>query len=219
MRSVQIALVAGLAITGVAVGAVLSESPPTVLAMNSTLKQRLARSSIDSVAACQTNERLPRGTAAIRLSLASFTGPRVTVKVLSGAHVVTAGEHGSAWSGQDVTVPVRAVSHTISPVTICFATAPFYNELIVYGRHTGNATAARTSRRETRAGRVAIPGRVTIEYLGEGHSAWSTLLSTVARHMGLGRAWSGTWIALLVAMTMLVAVGVTARLIVRELDE
>lgn len=214
MRSVQIALVAGLAITGVAIGAVLSESPPTVLARSSISKQEeLGRTSTDSVAACQANERLPRGTTAIRLTLAAFTGPRVTVKVLSGAHVVTAGERGSAWSGQDVTVPVRAVSHTVSPVKVCFAAVPFHNELAVYGRRTGSATAARTSGGDT------LAGRVTIEYLGEGHSAWLTHVSTVARHMGLGRAWSGTWVALLVAMLMLGAAGMTARLIVRELDE
>jgi hypothetical protein len=214
MHSVKITLAVGLALTAAAVGIVLSGTLPTVLTRSSASKQEaLASSRIDSVTACQANERLPRGTAAIRLSLAAFTGSRVTVKVLSGTHVVTAGEHGSAWSGHDVTVPVRAVPQTISPVTVCFATAPFHDELIVYGRRTGIASAAHTSSGQ------ALGGRMGIAYLGEGRSSWLALASTVARHMGLGRAWSGTWVALLVAMFMLAAASMTSRLIIRELDE
>jgi hypothetical protein len=214
MHSVKITLALGLAIIAAAIGMVLSESPPRVLATNSvSARETLAISPVSSVAACQANERLPRGTTAIRLSLSVFTGPRVTVKVLSGTQVVTAGEHGSAWGGQDVTVPVKTASHTISPVKICFTTVPLHEEMVVRGSRTAEASAARTSR-----GR-ALAGRVKIDYLGGGHSSWLSLASTVARHMGLGRAWSGTWVVLVVAMLVLAIVAVTSRLILRELDE
>jgi hypothetical protein len=63
-----------------------------------------------------------------------------------------------------------------------------------------------------------LPGRIDIEYLGSGQGSWWSRLLPVARHMGLGRAFSGTWIVLLVA-AMVAAVGALAgRLVLRELS-
>ncbi len=213
MRRVRITLFVALAILAAAVGAVLSQSPPTVLARNSAGEEVIGISATSDVAACQENERVPSGTRAIRLSLAAFTGPSVKVKVLSGANLLGAGERGSAWSGQDVTVPLKAVSRAISSATICFATTPLRDELIVSGSRTDRASAARTSR-----GRPLI-GRVKIDYLGEGHSSWLARASAVARHLGLGRAWSGGWVAFVLAALMLAAAAVASWLVLRGSDE
>src|SRR5450759_2226166 len=116
MRSVKAALAMSLGTTVVGIGLVLSASAPTVLASNSVSASEVLTVYGRSAGACQTGERLPRGTLAIRLSLGGFTGPRVTVAALSGTRVVTSGERGSGWAGQTVTVPVRAVARTVAPV-------------------------------------------------------------------------------------------------------
>lgn len=214
MRSVRIALAVGLGITAAAVGVVLSQSPLTVLATNWTSTNDVLAATTRNAEACQAGERLPGGTLAIRLSLGAFTGPAVKVKAISGARVVTFGEQGSGWDGQTVTVPVGAVSNAISPVKVCFAIRLMGDEEVtVRGSRSVGARAARASEGES------LGGRVRIEYLGAGRSSWLALASSVARRMGLGRAWGGTWVALLVAMLMLAAVTLTARLVLRELDE
>jgi len=213
MRNVKIALAVSLGMTAVAIGLVLSESPVTVLASKSVATNEVVTVNKRSATACQADERLPRGTLAIRLSLGAFTGPRVSVAALSGTRVVTLGERGSGWAGQTVTVPVRAVADAVSPVKICFALTLAGDEPVpLYGSLTGPATAARSGKGE------ALKGRMAIEYLGAGRSSWLALASSVARRMGLGRAWSGTWVALLVLMLMLADTTLASRLILRELD-
>jgi hypothetical protein len=64
----------------------------------------------------------------------------------------------------------------------------------------------------------ALPGRLGIEYLAPSHGSWWSRLLSVARHFGLGRAYSGTWIALLVAALMAAVVVLAVRLSLRELQ-
>jgi hypothetical protein len=212
-RAKTLTIYAGLAIIAAILAVVLSESPPKVLAANSTKAEPVAASGNGGIAACQPYERLPPGTTAIRLALAAFLGPRVKVKILSGGHIVASGERGSAWSGHVVTVPLRDALHTTSAVTVCFATVPVRDELIVYGSRTRQAIAARTSH-----GGV-LEGRIKLEYLGAGTTSWFSLATAVARHMGLGRAWSGIWIAFFVATLTLAATVLACVLLVREPDE
>jgi hypothetical protein len=214
MRSVRMALAAGLA-SIVAVGAVvLSSSPQVVLASNSIpLRTELATTASNS-SACQSGEGLARGTDAIRISLGAFTGPSLNVEALSGGRVVTSGARGSGWDGQTVTVPVRAVSHATSHVRICFAIPTSGGEGVeLLGLRTPGASAARA------ADGQALSGRVRIEDLGDGHTSWLTLLPRVARNMGFGRAWSGVWVVLLVAILMFAATALASRLILRELHD
>jgi hypothetical protein len=213
MRSVRIALAVGLGVSAAAVCVVLSESPLTVAATNSAANEEIAATNRSSNA-CQTNERLPRGTVAIRLSLGAFTGPKVMVKALSDSRIVASGERGSGWDGQTVTIPVKAVSETISPATICFTIATLRDEEVAaFGKLTRQAIAAHAGNGK------ALPGRLKIEYLRRGRSSWLTLASSVARRMGLGRAWGGTWIVLLMLTLMLAAIVLASRLMIRELCE
>jgi hypothetical protein len=212
MRRVRTALAAGLGITVVAGVAVLAQSPLVVLASNSTSASEGLATATTSASACQSGERLPRGTLAIRLSLGAFLGSAVSVKAISAGRVLTAGERGSGWDARTVTVPVGAVSRTSFPVRVCFAIPRVGEKVELLGARSAPATAAHATNGEV------LAGRLRIEYLGRGRSSWLTLLGTVARNMGFGRAWSGTWIALLVLALMLAASIVAARLILGELD-
>jgi hypothetical protein len=212
MRSVKIALAVGLGVTVLSLAAVLTESPPTVLASNSVTQEEPLINGGQDATACQQNERIPAGTRAIRISLGAFNGPRVAIKVSSAAGAVTSGAHGSDWDGRTLTVAVKHVAKTVSPAKLCF-TIDDGEGAIALGTRSGHATAARATTGQY------LPGRVRVEYLGAGHSSWLSRAGSVARHMGLGRAWSGRWVALWVLLSMLVIAALTSRLIVRELHE
>jgi hypothetical protein len=214
MRRVRTALAAGLGIAVLAGVAVLSQSPLVVLASNSTsASEGLATATASaSASACQSGERLPRGTVAIRLSLGAFLGSAVTVKASAAGRVLTTGRRGSGWDARTVTVPVRAVSRTSFPVSVCFAIPQVGEKVELLGARSAPASAAHATNGE------ALTGRLRIEYLGRGRSSWLALLGSVARNMGFGRAWSGAWIALLVLALMLAASILASRLILGELD-
>jgi hypothetical protein len=212
MSGVKVALAASLTTLAAAVGVVLSQSPVTVLASNSVPTTGQLTSYWRRAGACQGGEQLPQGTLAIRLGLGAITGPGIAVEVVDNHGVVSSGERGPGWTGRVVTVSVRPLARTVSDAKICFASTSAGEGVAVYGSATGEAAAARTTQ-----GR-ALKGRMTVEYLGRGHSSWLSLASSVASHMALGRAWSGTWVIFLVAILMLAAVAAASRLIVRELD-
>jgi hypothetical protein len=214
MPSVKIAFGAGLATTFLAIGIVLTQSPSIVLARNGVSATKAFGDPNAGVIICQGDERLPRNTTAIMLSVGAFTGPKLSLEVFAGPRSVTSGSLGSGWAGQTVTVPVRPVSHAVARVRICFESSPLGSERTeVKGAHSKLRSSARTNFGK------AVGGRVAITYLGAGHASWWTRISAVARRMGLGRAWSGTWITLLVAALMLIATALVARLALRELHE
>lgn len=190
MRSVRIALVAGLTLTAAAVVVVLSRSPPRVARTNFPAEHKIAATP-GSASACQSNEVLPAGTTALRLGLAAALGPKIRVAVLSGNELVTSGERGEGWAGGAVTVHVEPPPRTVSGATVCFSFKGENERVTLLGQRTPASEAATSGQR-------ALPGRMRIEYLAPGRSSWWSLLSTVARHMGYGRAWGGAWIALLV---------------------
>ncbi len=210
MRSARAALAAGLALTAIAAAIVLSQSPEVVAGTNAIEPglNRLA-SVPGSGRACQTGETLPAGSSAIRLSLAASAGPRIHVTVLSGNGVVAHGESAPGWIGDVVTVPLTPVSRTVRRATVCVAFTGA-DELVSF---LGAQTPARTAATN---GTSVLPGRIAIEYLRRGSPSWWSLASGVARHMGLGRAWAGTWIVLLVAALMAASVAIASWLAVRD---
>jgi hypothetical protein len=213
MSGVRVALAAGLAAIVVAVAVVLSGAPVVALATNSISAVKTLAVTNSESRACQSGERLPRGTRAIRLSLGAFNGPAVSVHVFAGARLIDSGREGSDWAGQTVTVPIGPVARTVDPVKVCFAAALVRGEVLrVDGSDTKPALAARSAEGEI------LPGRVEMVYVGAGRSSWLALASSVARHMGLGRAWAGAWVAFLVAALALAIATLTSRLILRELD-
>ncbi len=227
MRKVTVTLAVGVALLA-AVGAVtLTRSPPRVLRVGEPggdANNRLLTSSASDFAICQPDEALPAGVTGIRLALWAFYGANVHVRVYSGSQVLTEGSRGADWTSDSVTVPVKPVDHSTSGVDLCFGIGPNSQPILVLGNPSPRQEAASMdqvgdSPSPTAAigERQNLGGRMGVEYLGAGKSSWWSLILTVARHMGLGRSYSGTWIALLVAALTLAAGALALRLTWREL--
>jgi hypothetical protein len=211
MRSVRIALAGGLALVGIAVGVTLAQAPTTVIASDGIADETEVASTRSAAKACQAGETVPAGTTAIRLALAAELGPRVTVTVFSGAAVVTRGTRGSGWTEASVTVPVKRVPHTIAAARVCFALARPIEAVAIFGRKTP-ATGALSS------GAQRLPGRVAIEYVRRGSASWLSLVPSIARRMGRGHAWAGTWVVFVLVAAMACGLALCCRLVLRELE-
>jgi hypothetical protein len=211
-QRVPIALIAGLTLVAIAIGVILARSPTTLAGKSSSANNsELSVTLRNGSKACQSGETLPAETSAIRLSLSTIIGARVSVSVLSGSHVVTRGTHAAGWTGGEVTVPVAPLSHRLSNVTVCFHMTSFNGEVGIDGEHTYPSIAAVGNDGEKLAGRFAV------EYVRAGHRSWLSFLPAMAIHMGLGRAASGIWIAFLALTLFLAVIALTSWAILREL--
>lgn len=210
MRGVRIALGVGLGLLVTAIGLVLAYSPMSVAHTNGISAYSEIAATQRSAGACQPDETLPRNVSSIRLSLEATIGPSVTVEAFSGARLLTQGRRGAGWIGDSVTVPVTQVDHAASNVRICFALGPTRQRIALVGVRTAAPVAAKSQGE-------ALPGRIKIEYLRPDHSSWWSRALSVARRMGLGHAFSGAWIALLVAALTGMFTILTSWLVVREL--
>jgi len=209
MRDPRVAVLAGLAVTVLAIGTVLSRSP-LVVAGGSSVRGREAFAYTDgNVSACQQGEPLPTGTSAIRLALASSIGPRVRLKALSGSRVVTEGERGAGWGeGETVTVPVRRVTETVRDVRVCTTVGASFEPLRVVGPR-----AAASSPDGLLAGRVLL----RMEYLRAGPKSWLALAPSIARRLGLGHAAPGTWIVFMLLALVIATSALAMRFTLRGL--
>jgi len=204
-------LAAGLALTAIALLVVLSRSPVTVIGTNSIGYHTAIGYVRHPGNRCELGGKLPQGTTAIRVSASANTGPKVNVTALSGAEAVSHGERGAGWGvAETVTVPVSRVSSTVAHSRICVAFGRLIEPVQING-----AVVRRVATKGSGAGTVFPAFR--IEYLHAGQRSWWSLASSVARHMGLGRAASGTWIVFLVIALMVAVVILSSRLILREL--
>jgi hypothetical protein len=209
MRDARIALAAGLALTAVAVAIILSHSPEVLTGTNGIAPHLTRLTSVPGGGnACQTNETLAADSSAIRLSLETSAGPRVAVTVLSGKTVITHGDGVPGWLGDVVTIPIKPLDHAVHDTTVCFAFTGAHERVSFLGVRTPTRIAA-TSRAGT------LPGRIGVEYLRPGSSSWWSLARSTSRRMGLGRAWAGTWIVLLVTTLMATGVALASWLMIR----
>lgn len=172
---------------------------------------------------CQDGEVLPAGISGVRLSLWAFAGARVRVMAYRGSHLLLEGSHDADWIGDSVTVPVRPLRYQVSDARLCVAVGPNSEPLLLLGPTTPKRSGALVASYGTPvadlvAGKARqMHGRVSIEYLAPTHRSWWSRLLEVARHLGLGRAYSGTWIALLLAALMLAVAALAIRSTLREL--
>jgi hypothetical protein len=181
----------------------LSEAPARVV-RGVRANADVAKTSGD-FGACQAGEALPAQVDAIRMSVGAGIGPTVHVKAYAGSHILTQGSRPPNWTGRSVTVPVAPLNHASSSVKLCVTVGPNSDPLYVYGVEAPPARAAVSSEGQT------LPGRIGVEYLAAGHGSWWSRALSVARHIGLGHAISGSWVALLVV----VLVGSVAALALR----
>jgi hypothetical protein len=211
MRRVKIALTTGLTLLAIAIGLTLLHSPMSVARTNGISGEAVIAMTRDSASACQGKEVLPAETSAIRLTLVAEIGPKITVAALFGKHALTHGARGAGWTGGTVTIPVKRVSHTTSNVDICFALGPAVEDVRILGQNASGAAALSAPEGQR------LAGRMRVEYLRQGHASWSSLLPSIARRMGLGHAWGGTWIVLVLLAAMASGTTLASWLIIREL--
>ncbi len=202
--AVSLALVAVLGVV------TLAQAPARVV-RSSPHGVEVVTAGVGDVAVCQSGEALPAGVSAVRIWLEAEIGPPVRVQVYSRGRLLSEGRRGAGWTASAVTVPVAALTHTASNVKVCFAAKPNSERLQLYGINTAARDAATT------ASGHPLAGRMTIEYMAPGSGSWFSRALVVARHMGVGRAISGTWLALLVAMLMAGVLVVATRTAWREL--
>jgi hypothetical protein len=228
MRKATITLAVGLVLIGAASAAALTRSPPRVARVGvptgDTQDTPLGKI-LGDISVCQPGETLPANVSGIRIGTWAFYGAKMHVRVYSGSRILTEGSRGPNWTGTSVTVPVRPIAHKVSGVTVCIGVGPNSQPLLLLGvsspEGAGDAatlgvnspTPAAAERSHARVG-----GKVGLEYLSSaGSGSWWSRVSSVATNMGLGRSYSGTWIAFLVA-ALAAAVGVLAiRLTLRVL--
>jgi hypothetical protein len=201
---VRLALAVGLAALALSLGLVLSRSPQ-VLAGTNGVSDKLVATNLYSgeQLACQRRQTLPRGTDAIRVSLLANAGPTVAIRVLAGSRVLSEGERAAGWgTTESVTVPVRRVRQTIADASVCVELGAALGPVQVNGVLSPSATGRQT----------ATP---RLEYLRPGPSSWFSLIPSIARHMGIGRAPTGAWIAYLAIAVMIAAAAITTGLVLR----
>jgi hypothetical protein len=206
---IKVALAIGLALIALAFVVTLAHAPLTVAGRGVATEHTLV-STTKPAAACQGRETLPRGTTALRLSLTSALGPRVTVKVLSGSRMIARGATPPGWSDASVTVPVQPLSHTVAPVKVCFAMTQMNGKVAMRGTRTSPALAIQTPE-------GPLAGRMGIEYLRPGNNSWWSQATAVAQRLGLGHAAGGAWNALLVMALVASVVTLSSWLVVKEL--
>jgi hypothetical protein len=226
MRKVKVTLAAGIALLAVVGAVTLTRSPPRVVRVGvpgGLPKNSILAQVTGDIAVCQANEALPSDVTGIRLSVWGFYGSQVHVRVYDGSRVLTQGRRSADWASDSVTVPVKPVNYASTHVKLCFALGPNSQPMLLLGRPAPAAQAASASRSDSPTPQAAasengrLGGRVGVEYLAAGRGSWWSRVLSVARHMGLGRAYSGTWIALLVAALMAAAGVLAIRLTLREL--
>lgn len=211
MTRATVVFAAGLALVAIVLVVTLSGSPLVVARANALPASKRIIVATSDAAACQAEEVLPAGISAIRIMLVADAGPRVKVAILQGRHILTSGVANSGWTSATVTVPVKPLPHAIPHVRVCFGLGPSSERVELVGPPTNARIAARSLTGEV------LPGRFAVEYMRPGSSSWWSLAETVARHLGLGRAPSGSWIVLLLLALTGTAVAAGSWLVVKEL--
>jgi hypothetical protein len=201
MRRVPLALSAGLALLAIALGVVLTRAPVTVAGSNGVNAKSNVANTRGDVTLCEKGGTIPKGTSGLRVSLSANVGPAVTVKALVGKTVIAEGSRPAGWGlAETVTVSVKPLRRTVHNVRICSVVGAAAEGFELKGSIVEHAVALR------------------VEYLRLSPSSWLSIAPSVAEHMGLGRAPTGAWIAWLTLAGMLVVVGLTCRVVLRELQ-
>lgn len=227
MRSVKVTLVVGVALLAAVCAVALTRSPPSVARVGVPTGDTRATplgKVLGDIAICQSGETLPAGVSGVRVGMWAFYGAKMHVRVYSGSRILTEGSRGPNWTGTSVTVPVKPVDREASGVEVCIGVGPNSQPLLLLGLSTPareSATAAVGVHSPTPAAAASrhtlLGGRIGLEYLAAGRGSWWSRVSSVVKHMGLGRSYSGPWIAFLVAALMAAVGALAIRLTLRGL--
>jgi hypothetical protein len=157
-------------------------------------------------ALCQTDEHIPRGTAALRFTAVSTSRavPQLTVTLARGG-VVQAKSSDAHWEGGDaIVVPFERPLDAGAFVEVCVRV------------HAAEQRPYAFMGVETYLGEGAskdgqpVPGAMHVEYLSAGGGSWWSFAPTLMRRLGRGHAWSGAPVVALAALLMLTPIALSA---------
>jgi hypothetical protein len=206
---IRIAVAVCLIVTFACMGVALARRPLVVASTDGTpLPSEIGATSVPTTI-CQPEETIPAGTTAIRVSLLSLLGPRLTLVARAGSQTVTTGELGYGWTGAVIAIPVAHVERTYRHATICIAMAKRQQLVNLRGFNTQFAPAVTE-------GHQVLPGRMRFEYLRPDKSTWLGLALPTARLIGLTVGGGGGIV--FIPFLLLSAVAILAtRLLMRNL--
>ncbi len=223
-RPALLTFAAGGAIVAAAAALALTNAPPRLVRVGVPGVKAINGSGAAFIGAelgdatvCQGDETLPRGVSGVRVSIWAFLGAAIAVHVYHGAQLVTQGAHNGAWTSDSVTVPVTPLARTVTGARLCLTIGPNSEPLGLLGPQTPGLEVARIYLPEGHGRPLRLRGRVAVEYIAPGAGTWWSRVIEVARRLGLGRAFAGTWIALLIDALMAAAATLAVRLTLREL--
>ena len=207
-RSVVVTFAVGLVSIAVALVALLARSPLVVAGTNSISAGEYIELN-GNFSKCQAAGTIPQGTSAIRVAVEGiYFAPAVTVRVLSGAHVLREGRQVAGGGPiPTATVPLARFAQQVDNASICTSVGPTFQRVRFAGV-PDHAPGHNPRSHEL----------LRVEYLRAGSHSWWSLVRSIARHIGLGHAPSGTWPVLAVIALMLALVILTTRLTLKELQ-
>lgn len=161
---------------------------------------------------CQSGDRVPAGTAAVRLRAIGRPHARMPIALtLSGEDGVQDVGTAARWDGAGaIVVPLRQPLRSDTIADVCVALPGGRSQLIAF---KGVPIAA--DQGATRNG-APVAGRMHLEYLAAGDASRWSLLPSVARRLGRGHAWSGPSVPLLVVLLMLAPIALSAWQLTRD---
>jgi hypothetical protein len=208
-RSVIAALAVGLALITITAIVTLARSPLTTAGTNSIPGSEYLELKT-GLSTCQPAGKIPRGTSAIRVGVEGRSAnPAVTLRVLTGSRILREGQQIAGFGATPtVTVPVRPLANAVDGARICTTVRRTPEPIRFYGTPT-NSSGPNANQPQTAV--------LHMEYLRPDPKSWWSLAPSIAHHMGLGHAPSGTWVAFLVLALMLAVVTIVSQLTLKEL--
>ncbi len=209
--SAVVALGIALTLMTIAVIAVLVGSPLATAGTNGVQAQVDGSLKKGDLETCQPLGRLPSGTSVIRVAIeAPAAGPNVTLRVLAGSRVLSEGHQAAGWgSAPKVGIPMAGLTDSVGGERICTKIGPIAEHIQIRGTPIRQPPAGAKLSFQDMALRM--------EYLRPAAQSWLSQASSVAYRMGLGRAWSGTWIAFLALVLSLAVAVLAVRLTLAEM--
>jgi hypothetical protein len=202
-------VIAGLVVLAVVVLVAMFGSEPRIAGQNGVFVQDVVTETKGRATTfCQNDEVLPKDTASVELSLIATSGlsPRVRVQASKDGRVLTQGTSPAGWTGETLAIPVRSVPRTALGVRLCISVGKGGNVQLV------------GTKKDTRTYDTSPPttqDQIKVAYVRPGSESWWAYAPTVLHRMGLGRAWSGSWIVLVILALMIAPGAIAIRQLLR----
>jgi hypothetical protein len=207
-RRALAALICGSAVIAAGVLAVLLQRPPRIASTNRVPAEQAIADFRRRATVCQGQEAIPRSTQALRISVAAYLGPEISLTVAREGEVIARARRGSGWIGAWLTFPLPRALKASADATICLHrdNRPLSAHLLGSERGWPPATMTPGS---------PPAGRMRVEYLSAGRQTWLARTGHVAERLGLVHIPSTGLLAVALLALMALAAALAARLLLR----